>query len=60
MSDDNSFTIKDYDRIIDDIMDEFFAQHDLNYDYKELMKSQLLGSPEEGLPEEIPPIEGGY
>ena len=56
MPDDNSFTVKDYDRILDDIMDEFFAQHDMNYDLKELVKSQMLGIPEEAIPE-IP--EGG-
>lgn len=55
MPDDNSFTIKDYDRLLDDIMDEYFAQHDMNYDLKELMKAQMLGSPEE---KQI--VEGGY
>ena len=56
MPDDNDFSLADYDRILDDIMDEFFAQHDMNYDLKELVKSQMLGSPEEAIPE-IP--EGG-
>ena len=58
MPDDNSFSISDYDRIIDDIMDDFFEQHDLNYDYKELMKAQLLGTEQ---PSEVSPqLEGGY
>ena len=52
MPDDVKFTEKDYDRIIDDIMDEFFEQHDLNYDLKELMKVQMFGG-------EMPQIEGG-
>lgn len=43
MPDDNDFTIKDYDRILDDIMDEFFEQHDINFDLKELVKAQVLG-----------------
>lgn len=42
MPDDNDFTIKDYDRILDDIMDEYFEQHDINFDLKELTKAQLL------------------
>ena len=69
MSDDNSFTVKDYDRIIDDIMNEFFEQHDMNYDLKELMKNNLLGedvpegyhrmpSGELMLDSEMPQIEG--
>ncbi len=37
------FTIKDYERIIDDIMEEYFTQHDINFDMKELMKAELLG-----------------
>ena len=59
MPDDNSFSVADYDRIIDDIMDEFFSQHDLNYDMKELVKAQMLGGTEPAVPE-MPPIEGGY
>ena len=46
MPDDNSFTIKDYERIIDDIIDEYFDQHNINYDMKELVKSGMLGTPE--------------
>lgn len=46
MPDDNEFTIKDYERIIDDIMNEFFEQHDMNFDLKELAKVELLGEPE--------------
>ncbi|GAG90229.1 unnamed protein product, partial [marine sediment metagenome] len=41
--DDNDFTIKDYERIIDDIIDEYFDQHNINYDYKDLVKSGMLG-----------------
>ncbi|KKN03723.1 hypothetical protein LCGC14_1104820 [marine sediment metagenome] len=40
---DPTFTVKDYDRMIDDIMDEYFTQHDINFDMKELMKAELLG-----------------
>ncbi len=47
MPDDNSFTIKDYERIIDDIIDEYFDQHNINYDMKELVKSGMLGTAEE-------------
>jgi len=42
--DDNNFTIKDYERIIDDIIDEYFNEHDINYDYKDLVKSGMLGT----------------
>ena len=48
MPDDNAFTIKDYERIIDDIIDEYFDQHNVNYDYKDLVKSGMLG---ESIPE---------
>ncbi len=51
MAGDNDFTVKDCDRMIDDIMDEYFTQHDINFDMKELMKAELLG-PEENIPEE--------
>ena len=43
MADENNFSLSDYDRIIDDIMDEYFEQHDINFDLKELVKSQMLG-----------------
>ncbi len=43
MPDDNNFTIKDYERIIDDKIDEYFDQHNINYDMKELVKSGMLG-----------------
>ncbi len=46
MPDDNEFTIKDYERIIDDIVDEYFDQHNINFDMKELVKSGMLGEPE--------------
>ena len=46
MPDDNNFTIKDYERIIDDIIDDYFDQHNINYDYKELVKSGMLGETE--------------
>ena len=45
--DSGEFTVKDYDRILDDIMDEFFEQHDINFDLKELVKAKMLGEPEE-------------
>lgn len=47
MPDDNEFTVKDYDRIIDDIIDDFFDQHNINYDLKELAKARMLGDAEE-------------
>ena len=43
---DEPFTVKDYNRIIDDIIDESFTQHDIDFDMKELMKAQLLGDDE--------------
>ena len=43
MPDDNNFTIKDYERIIDDIIDEYFDQHNINYDMKDLVKSGMFG-----------------
>lgn len=46
MPDDNNFTIKDYERIIDDIIDEYFDQHNIDYDMKELVKSGMLGTPQ--------------
>ena len=51
MPDDNSFTIKDYERIIDDIIDEYFDQHNINFDFKDLLKSGILG-------ESVPNVEG--
>jgi len=53
---DRIFTLKDWKRMKRDIFDDFFARNDMNYDLKELMKSQMV-SPE--VPEEIPEIEGG-
>ncbi len=47
------FTVKDYERIIDDIMEEYFTQHDINFDLKELMKAELLGGPEDVIEGEI-------
>ncbi len=44
MPDDNEFTIKDYERIIDDIVDEYFDQHNINFDMKELVKSGMFGT----------------
>ena len=37
------FTLKDSDRMIMDVIDEFTEQQNMNYDTKELMKTQLLG-----------------
>ncbi len=44
---DNDFTEKDYNRILDDIIDEYFDQHNINFDMKELVKSGILGTAEE-------------
>ena len=43
---DSKFTEKDYDRIIDDIIGEFFEQHNQRFDSKEALKVELLGSGE--------------
>ncbi len=43
----NKFTLKDSDQMIADVIDEFVAQHNLNYDLKELLKVDMLGSSEE-------------
>lgn len=43
MPDDNEFTVKDYDRIIDDIIDEYFDQHAFNYALKGLTDEDMLG-----------------
>jgi len=43
MPDDNEFTIKDYERIIDNIVDEYFDQHNLDYSLKGLAKEDMLG-----------------
>ena len=45
-SKDNEFIVHDYNRILDDIIDDFFDQHNINYDMKELVKSGTLGEPE--------------
>ena len=57
MAHDNKFTLKKSDQMIRDIMDEFFAQHDIDFDLKELTKVQLLGETEEQLPQTE--LEGG-
>ncbi len=49
MADDNDFTVKDYERIIDDILNEYFDLHDINFDLKELFKAQALGGGNEGI-----------
>lgn len=36
-----TFTLKDCDKIIDDILDEYFEQHNIDYDLKELMKTTM-------------------
>ena len=60
MPDDNEFKLKDYERIIDDIIDEFFDMHNMNYDYKDLVKSGMLGEDAGGsLGLEIQQVEGG-
>ena len=46
---DRIFTLKDWKRIKRDIFDDFFTQHDMNFDLKELVKSQLLGNTKEEL-----------
>ena len=43
---DRIFTLKDWKRIKRDIFDDFFEQHDMSYDLKELMKAQVLGDAE--------------
>ncbi len=46
MPDDNEFRLKDYERIIDDVMNDFFDQHNVSYDMKELVKTGMLGTTE--------------
>jgi len=56
---DRMFTLKDWKRIKRDIFDEYFTQHDMNYDLKEFIKAQTASEeeiPEEVLPE-IPQVE---
>ena len=51
----NKFTLKEYERMIDDIIDEFFEQHNAQFDSKEALKVELLqreGIADEELPEE--------
>lgn len=47
MADRKRFTLKDSDQMIIDVIDEFFEGQAINYDLKELLKANLLGSPEE-------------
>ncbi len=53
---DENFTVKDYDRMIGDIIDEYFDAQNLNFDYKELVKANILGNAEEIPIPEIPQI----
>ncbi len=46
--DKKKFTLKESDRMISDVIEEYFNKFNINYDYKELMKDQLLG---ENVPE---------
>ena len=52
---DNKFTLSESDRMVRDVIDEFFEQHNANYNMQELIKNNLLGN-EENMPEgeEIP------
>ena len=47
-----TFTLRDCDKIIEDILDEFYEQHNIDYDLKELMKTTMRSEMEqvEGLP----------
>ena len=68
---DNDFTEKDYNRILDDIIDDFFDQRNINFDMKELVKTGMLGDsvpegyhrmPDTGelmLDSDMPGFEGG-
>ena len=38
----SKFTLKDSDRMIREVIEDFFTQHSLNYDYKKLMEKSLL------------------
>jgi len=40
---DSKFGERDYDKIIDDIIDEVFEQHNQRFDSKEARKVELLG-----------------
>lgn len=48
------FTLKDSDQMIMDVIDEFFDQHNIDFDLKELMKVEMTG---ENVPE-MEQIEG--
>jgi len=52
---DRKFTLKDFYRMKQDVIDEYFEQHNANYNMQELTKANLLGN-EENMPEgeEIP------
>jgi len=36
-----TFTLRDCDKIINDILDEYFEQHNIDYDLKELMRTTM-------------------
>ena len=54
MPDKKKFTLKDSDRMIKDVIDNFFQEENVTHDLEELGQVQLEGSPVQ----EIPPIEG--
>ena len=38
----SKFTLKDSDRMIRDVIEDFFAQNSIDYDYKQMMEKSLL------------------
>ena len=49
-----TFTLRDCDKIIEDILDEFYEQHNIDYDLKELMKTTMRSEPVVGeQPEQV-------
>jgi len=51
------FKLRDSDRLIRDVIDEFFEGQNANYDMRDLMKANLLGNEETGPAGEMMPDE---
>ena len=49
---DRIFTLKDWKKIKQDIFDDYFVQHNVEHDLKELMDAGLMGTPESEEPTE--------
>jgi hypothetical protein len=49
----SKFTLKESDRIIRDVIDDFFEQHNQAFDQKELLKVSLLGQNQDTVEGEV-------